>query len=385
MTAAPLNAVLTTFSNAVDEEIAAAELAAKLKNPNLGFVLFFCSVEYDLDRLAAAMRDNFAGIPMSGCTSCGEITSKGYDQGSIVAIGFDRRLFTVSQKLVEDVDRFGLLDAQQLVDSLLTECSDGVTGTASENNTFVLTLMDGLSVNEEMVLATLNSALGSIACFGGSAGDEYRLNGTYVYSDGGFTSEAATVIMISTSLDFEVFSTHHLIPEKNKFVVTSADPEKRTVYELNAEPAAKAYARLIGASVEDLDDMKFACSPLAVRINDGYYARSIQRVNDDLSLTFYCAVENGIVLTAMKTDSLLDDLEAKLSGIERRMGPSWLTLGCDCCMRYAQIESEGLVDQASALLRRYGVIGFSTYGEHVDGMHLNHTLTGVVIGQRNRL
>jgi hypothetical protein len=168
MTAAPLNAVLTTFSNAVDEEIAAAELAAKLKNPNLGFVLFFCSVEYDLDRLAAAMRDNFAGIPMSGCTSCGEITSKGYDQGSIVAIGFDRRLFTVSQKLVEDVDRFGLLDAQQLVDSLLTECSDGVTGTASENNTFVLTLMDGLSVNEEMVLATLNSALGSIACFGGS-------------------------------------------------------------------------------------------------------------------------------------------------------------------------------------------------------------------------
>ena len=45
MTAAPPNAVLSTFSNAADEEVAAAELAAKLKNPNLGFVLFFCSVE----------------------------------------------------------------------------------------------------------------------------------------------------------------------------------------------------------------------------------------------------------------------------------------------------------------------------------------------------
>jgi hypothetical protein len=384
MTAAPPNAVLTAFSAASDEQAAAAELADKLLHPHLGFVLFFCSVEYDLDRLAGALRAHFGELPLSGCTSCGEITARGYDHGTIVAIGFDRRFFCVGRRLVEKLDDFDLLDAQQLTDSLISECCNRLAGTPSENNTFVLTLMDGLSVNEEMVLATLNSALGSITSFGGSAGDEYRLSSTYVYSDGRFCSEAAIVIMITTLLDFEVFSTHHLVPEKTKLVVTAADPEHRIVHELNAEPAAVAYARLVGVPVDALDDAAFACSPLAVRINDGYYARAIQRVNDDLSLSFYCAVENGIVLTAMSTASILDDLDTKLSAIEERLGPAWVTLGCDCCLRHTQLQAEGLVEDASVLLRRHGVIGFSTYGEQIDGMHINHTLTGVVIGRKNR-
>ncbi|MGB2248436.1 MAG: nitric oxide-sensing protein NosP [Alcanivorax sediminis] len=385
MNAAPANAVLTSFSSATDEYIAADELASSLVHPNLGFVLFFCSVEYDLDRLAQALQSRFQNVPISGCTSCGEITSQGYDRGSIVAIGFDRRFFTVGQRLIEQLERFDLADAQQLTDSLFAECSHGVAGTPNTNNTFVLTLMDGLSVSEEMVLATLNAVLGSITCFGGSAGDEYRLNGTYVYSNGRFCRDAAIVLMVSTQLDFEVLSTHHLSPQSQKLVVTDSDPEQRRVLSLNAEPAAQAYARLVGVPVEELDDVTFACSPLAVRINGRYYARAIQRVNPDMSLSFYCAVENGIVLTAMETGSILNELDEKLGAIESRLGPAWLTLGCDCCLRYTQLEAEGLVDAASALLRRYGVIGFSTYGEHVDGMHLNHTFTGVVIGRKQRL
>ena len=33
----------------------------------------------------------------------------------------------------------------------------------------------------------------------------------------------------------------------------------------------------------------------------------------------------------------------------------------------------------SALLRRFGVVGFSTYGEQVNSMHVNQTMTGVAI------
>ena len=39
MNAAPANAVLTTFSTASDEQIAATELASNLLHANLGFVL----------------------------------------------------------------------------------------------------------------------------------------------------------------------------------------------------------------------------------------------------------------------------------------------------------------------------------------------------------
>ena len=385
MTAAPPQAVLTAFTDASDECQAAAALAERLLHPNLGFVLFFCSVDYDLARLAGAMQESFGSLPLSGCTSCGEITSRGYDQGTIVAIGFDRRFFAIGQRLVARLDQFDLLDAQQLSDSLISECGHRLTGAVTDSNTFVLTLMDGLSVNEELVLATLNSALGGIATFGGSAGDDYKLTSTYVYSDGQFHSDAAIVIMVCTHLDFEVFSTHHLVPERTKLVVTAADPERRRVHELNAEPAAVAYARLIGRPVESLDDVTFARYPLAVRINDRYYARAIQRVNDDLSLSFYCAVENGIVLTAMATESILEGLSACLNDIESRLGPAWITLGCDCCLRQIELEADGKLEQASAIFRRHGVVGFNTYGEQVDGMHINHTLTGVVIGRRNRV
>jgi len=30
-------------------------------------------------------------------------------------------------------------------------------------------------------------------------------------------------------------------------------------------------------------------------------------------------------------------------------------------------------------LRRHGVVGFSTYGEQLNAMHVNHTMTGVAL------
>ena len=35
-------------------------------------------------------------------------------------------------------------------------------------------------------------------------------------------------------------------------------------------------------------------------------------------------------------------------------------------------------------LRRQRVIGFNTYGEQYNGMHVNQTFTGVAIGRRSR-
>ncbi len=79
-----------------------------------------------------------------------------------------------------------------------------------------------------------------------------------------------------------------------------------------------------------LDFALFSAHPLAVRVDERYYVRSIQQANEDLSLTFYCAVENGIVLTAMSTGPLLPNLEAQFRRLHERLGPPLLTIGCDC-------------------------------------------------------
>ncbi|TVP48609.1 MAG: GfdT protein [Halomonas sp.] len=380
MTTYPVEAgAITAASQHADAYQAAAELARKLRHEHLGFVLFFCSAEYDLVVLADALESHFSPTPLSGCTTAGEITPLGYDRGSIVAIGFDRRLFAISTALVDDLDDFNLTKAQPLVDTLLQHCRRQALAPINEHS-FALTLLDGLSSREEQVLATLDAALGRIPSFGGSAGDDNRLSHTHVYGAGRFHTHAAVVVMINTRLPFEVFSTHHLTPLTHKLVVTEADREQRRVIELNGLPAAQVYADLVGVKREQLSAAIFARHPLAVRIGGQHYIRSIQRVNSDGSLSFYCAVENGIVLTAMQPTPLLDNLAAMLAGVSARLGTPSAIIGCDCFLRRMELEALEQLDQASRLLRRSNVVGFNTYGEQHHGMHVNQTFTGVAFG-----
>ncbi len=378
--ATTLSAVRVASSNAKDPMLAATTLASQMGLKDLGCVLFFCSTEYDLGRLGIAMEHVFAGVQVCGCTSAGEITPDGYGRGCITAIGFDRGYFSIDCALIRELDQFRLQDAQDVIDGLLSTCREA--GLAPiKGNTFAITLLDGLSSREELVLATLSSALGTIPQFGGSAGDDEKLANTHVYFEGQFYTGAATVLLVNTPLDFRVFSTHHMVAEDEKLVVTRADAKSRTVYELNAEPAADAYARAVGVAVEDLDREVFALRPLGVRIGGHYFVRSVQRVNPDRSMTFYCAVETGIVMTSMSRESLLNSVRKQIEASERVVGAPLVTIGCDCFLRRLEAELTGVADEVSEFLQHHRVIGFNTYGEQFNGMHINQTFTGVVIGQ----
>ncbi len=375
----PTSPAVTAVSYNADPGIASRELSQALSGPHLGFVLFFCSAEYDLETLGAALHSDFEGVGLAGCTTAGEITPDGYGQGCVTAIGFDARSFAIEGELVEDIGCFPLTDAQLLVENLIAGCRARNLAPI-KRNTFVLTLLDGLSSQEELFLVTLNSALGSIPNFGGSAGDDIHLTNTHVFFNGCFHTNSAVVLLFNTRCDFEVFSTHHMQHTGEKMVVTGADPDSRTVTELNAEPAAQEYARVLGLSVEALDHRAFALNPVAVRIGDDYYMRSFQRVNPDLSMTFYCAVEKGIVLTAMRPGAMLANLEAEFSRIEQSIGTPQLVIGCECFLRRLEAQYSGLYGATSEYLREHHVIGFNTYGEQFNGMHRNQTFTGVAIG-----
>jgi len=375
--------VVSAMSQASDAWQAADELARQLLHPHLGFVLFFCSASYDLKALGQALQHSFGGIRLVGCTSAGEITPQGYGRNCITAVGFDHSHFSIATELIDQVEHFSLIDAQQMVERLAGGCRSN-TLAPIKGNTFALTLLDGLSSREEMVLAALSAALGDIPHFGGSAGDDNYLTHTHVYFNGQFHSGAAVVVLVNTWLDFEVFTTHHILPRAEKLVVTGADSTSRRVFELNAEPAAEEYARHIGVSVAELDHRIFAAHPLAVRINDQYYVRAIQQVHPDLSLSFYCAVENGIVLTVMTPGAILPNLEALFDGLQARLGELLLTLGCDCFLRRLELEDNGHLEQIGGYLRDHRVMGFNTYGEQFNGMHINQTFTGVAIARGPR-
>ncbi len=151
--------VVSAMSMATGAQEVAQELARQLLHPHLGFVLFFCSVEYDLQALGSALQQSFGGIHVVGCTSAGEITPEGYGRGCVTAVGFDHRHFSIAAELIDELERFSLIDAQQMVERLVGGCRSN-TLAPIKGNSFALTLLDGLSSREEMVLAALSAAHG---------------------------------------------------------------------------------------------------------------------------------------------------------------------------------------------------------------------------------
>jgi hypothetical protein len=372
---------ITAISKATDPLIASQELYQQLNRENICFVLFYCSSTYALDTLSQTMEDTFTNIDIVGCTTAGEFSSQGYSQHSIVAIGFSSKYFAISATLIESMEKFDTMDAQSTINQLVEQCQSKKL-TSIKNSSFLLTLLDGLSSDEEQFLVTLNSTARGFPHFGGSAGDDINLAKTHVYYQGEFFQNAAIVIMVNTVLPFEVFNCNHIKHPTEKLVVTAANSDRRTVSELNAEPAALEYAKLLNMDLKDLNPSVFSLNPLAVKVGGHYYIRSIQKVNEaDLSLTFYCAVDVGIVLTAVEMGDIFHPVTQRLGEISHRYGKPELVLACDCFLRRLEIEQKGLEQQVKDLNSTYNIAGFNTYGEHINGIHLNQTFTGVFIAE----
>lgn len=360
---------------------AVAELKAGLGGADFQHIIVFFAVDHDAATLNHALAEAFPGVPVSGCTTAGEIGPTGMMQGGMLAIAFPRRGFKVHSELILDIGRLGVERATQAARRLKSQLSvepDRIL----KDNVFALLLVDGLSNAEETVVAAINWALDDIQLVGGSAGDGLSFQRTQLLHGGRVAERAAILMMIESEFSFCVFKTQNFEPTPIKLVVTAADAENRIVYELNAEPAAREYASAIGLLPDDLGPFSFASYPLVVKIGGDYYCRSIRNMNPDGSLSFFCAIDEGLVFTVARphdmlrsTASMLEELDAKLGGID-------LVVGFDCILRRLDAETRQIRHQMSELYREYSVAGFQTYGEQFNAMHLNQTLTGIAFGQR---
>ncbi len=203
---------------------------------------------------------------------------------------------------------------------------------------------------------------------------------TFVYHDGQFHENSAVVTLVSTELPFAVFKSQHFVPGDVKFVVTEADVEKRIVRELNGAPAGEEYARAIGLEVGELNPTVFSQHPVVVRVGGSDYVRAIAQLNDDGSLTFFCAIDEGIVLTLATSVDLVQSLEETLEKLQEGLGKPQLVIGSDCILRRLEIEHENLFDSVDKVIKENAIVGFSTYGEQFNAMHVSQSFTGVAIG-----
>lgn len=366
--------VRTAFVHRGDPEIVET-LVAALRPRDLELVLLFVSPSGDTATLVAALTDRMAPVRVVGCTTAGELSDTGYSEGGIVAIGLPRSHFVARTHLVETLAE---LDAEALTGQMIA----GRNAMAAEAPTwqweFTFLMIDGLSTQEDALTAALTLALSAVPFFGGSAGDGVNFERTHVFHEGRIHTDAAVLVQVRTCCPVRVFKTEHLAPTDVRMVVTGADPARRIVHEINAEPAAREYARILGKDPDQLSAFTFAAHPVVVRIGDQHHVRAIQRVAENGDLVFFSAIDVGVVLSLAEPEELGSHLTRALGALSEEGTPD-AVIACDCILRRLEAEQKQTVGELSRILSAHRVYGFSTYGEQVASMHVNQTLTGVAI------
>ncbi len=367
-------------STSKDAATAARELHAAIYDEHAVLTVFYCSPSYDLDALGKAIRDLFGDSAVIGCTTAGEITPLGYLEGALTGVSLSSPNMHAKTVRVDNLKQFELARGDEAAAAVLAGLrSEGVTPTGA--NSFGFLLADGLSMQEEALVASIYRNLGTIQLFGGSAGDGTRFTKTFLYHDGAFRTDCAVFTLVESSSPFVVFKTEHFVASREKMVVTGADPARRIVTEINGEPAGLEYARAVGLEIAELTPLIFACHPVVVKIGGQVFVRSIQKVNEDGSLTFFCAIDEGVVLTVAEGIDMVSDLENTFARVRRQIGQPAVVLGCDCILRFIETGQKGIRERIGQLMTANNVVGFSTYGEQFNAMHVNQTFTGVALGR----
>ena len=369
----PKSFILRAQSAAQDSTQATTEILAQLAPEELALMILFVGEGHDLAQIEQALQPLARKTRIIGCTTAGEIGAGGYLEGQIVALGLPRTLFQVATGVLRDLRHFDPERARELAFDLRAEVT---FSTADWANEVAFLLTDGLSLMEDQLVWALSEALGQSPLVGGSAGDGLSFGKTFVLHQGRFLTDAAVLAILRTPCRVTAFRFDHLEPTDKRMVVTDADPAKRLVRAINGMPAGPEYARILGKDPEQLSPFTFAANPVVSKIGDEHHVLAIQRVEEDGTLRFFSAIETGLVLRLAQSTDLEAHLERELS----RLAPAGETpaiLACDCILRRLEAEHSQSRHRISAVLDRFGVTGFNTYGEQFNLVHVNQTFTGL--------
>ncbi|GAB5496090.1 MAG: FIST N-terminal domain-containing protein [Phycisphaerales bacterium] len=353
-----------------DAEAALDEIFQGHDLSSASLALVFASSDYDLSGLGSSLQKRFT-CPVIGCSTAGEISNTGYEDSGIVAAavwGVD-----VAVQAIRDLGCFDEDDATALATQL------GTHDISHSEHAVLITLLDGLCMREEEVSSKIYLASGGVPMIGGSSGDSLSFDDTSVLVDGEFVKGAGLCALIRAECGLQTFIGHHYEDTESILVVTRADPNQRVIHELNGLPAADAYAKAIGKSLEQLSKADELLHPLMVKAGERFYVRGVQQLREDGSIQLYCAIDEGVVLHVGRADRAHEKLSDHIKNACIGVDPQ-LVLLFDCITRRLETDQLGTNSSFTEVLQRYPAIGFSTYGEQYNGVHVNQTVTGIVFG-----
>ncbi len=367
-------------SNAPHAREAVHALATSMELPRegaRGFLLCFAAPCYDAGELGRALGE--LPLPAFGCTTAGEISPAGFSEDSLVGAWIDAPGAGLGAAVLEGVDRADFAAGRDTVERAAAALGEPVSALDPRRHVALL-LCDGVTGREETLAASIAATMPEISLAGGSAAAGGAYTAAHLFCHGRTLTNAAVLLLLRWDAPFQVLKADHHEPTDARTVVTRADPERRLVFELDGRPAAERYAQLLGLSPETLDVASASACPFACFVDGVPYVRSVSALEGQ-ALRFACAVAEGVVLRLTRATDLPASTARALEGARARLGcePA-LLVAFNCLGRYLVAKREGTVGALGGVLASVPVIGFNTYGEQHGGLHINHTLTGVLLG-----
>ena len=321
-------------------------------SPTLAIV--FCSVAQPLEQVRAFFAQ--FQIPIFGCTSSGEITNSiCFEEGMTVML-LDLPIDTFRIKLFHDTEN--------------SSYKMGKDVAAWVNGVFempaLLVLSAGLQADgEALVNGVIESLDNEIPLFGGLAGDDLKMQGTYAFTEKEITSMGVLVLAIDNS-KIEVNGLAVSGWKGIGTIKTITKSEGNVVQMIDDQPALDVYSRYLNINIGD-DHTLAAEYPLLVLRDDGTFVlRAAMLINPDKSMVYAGSVPQGskVQFSVPPSNEIIDFALENLSKFKQTNGSVDAVILFSCKGRHLAL-GPMVEDEITAIHDLWGVpmTGFFTYGE----------------------
>ena len=245
-----------------DGAAAARQALAGTEAQPLSAVIVFASVSYDLEALSEGIVDVVGDVPLLGATTAGEICD-GPKEKSVVVVALASPHLEVHIGVGEEVAR----DWEGAVAKAVAAPGVGPFFAPDDNDAYQVLTRTGRSAfgllfspgntkeadsRAYHILERLKSlSAGRLPIIGGCAADDWRMEANYVLHNRQVHVDSVLVAIFETSLRFGMALSHGFRPSQDRATVSRVEGQE--VMELDGEPAAEVYARMLQSDRASLE------------------------------------------------------------------------------------------------------------------------------------
>ncbi|MDR2398814.1 MAG: FIST C-terminal domain-containing protein [Spirochaetaceae bacterium] len=351
----------------------------EIVQPDVKVVVYFFSVEFERHQPQLAVKRAFPRAVCIGASMYGGWCATGVVDKGIIAMSLGAE--EVEETFVayeEGVKAAPVKCTRTAIESLKQKLG---YRNINPDDYLGIVLLDGLCRGEVIMQELSLDPRMNLPFVGGAAGEEMTFVKTLISMDEKISSDGLVLLIMKMRIPFYYNHYVHFTPGTKCIEATRVDAPQRIVWEINGEPAAPFYAKLVNVGrIDQLETSIFARNPLGVVSGNRCYCRSIHGVVDGKGLRFFCYIEAGTTLYLLNGGDIIANSRKALQDAQDHLPAVQGALFFNCVFRHMELKALHKVEEFNGIFKSLDFIGFTCYGEELFTHH-NQTLTTIFFGR----